>query len=182
MKKVIIADNLSRTREAASFLAEAIKKGKIKRFFNAVNGGAAVIALTGELGSGKTSFTQGFAEELGIKERLTSPTFVIQKKYKINPRKRIGYDYLIHIDAYRVKNPKEILDLGWEEMVFNPKNIIIVEWAERVKDILPQNRVQINFKHLRGDKRKIIIGKPESFHKKQSNNKADRGKNRKKHS
>ncbi len=160
MKKTVIADNLFQTQKLASFLVGIIREGKIKKSFNLADGGATVITLTGELGSGKTSFTQGFAEGLGIKERVTSPTFAIQKKYKLSSSGRSDFEHLIHIDAYRIKDPKEILDLGWEEMVANPKNIIIVEWAEQIKEILPKNRVQINFEHTKDKKRKITVKSP----------------------
>ncbi len=153
MKKTVIADNLSKTKKLAEFLVGILERQKTKTSFSPT--GAAVIALTGDMGSGKTSFTQGFAEALGIKERVTSPTFAIQKVYKLNPMKGTQYEHLIHIDAYRIEDPKEILDLGWEELISNSKNIIIVEWAERIKNILPKDRIRINFEHTEDKKRRI---------------------------
>ncbi|NOY35514.1 MAG: tRNA (adenosine(37)-N6)-threonylcarbamoyltransferase complex ATPase subunit type 1 TsaE [bacterium] len=147
MTKTIITNSAEETRKLAENLAEKITASP-------VGSGAAVIALTGDLGSGKTAFTQGFAKALGVKEKITSPTFVIQKNYKLQTK---NHKLLIHIDAYRIKDPKEIIGLGWEEMISNPPNIIIMEWAERIKKILPQKHIQINFEHLGGDKRRIKV-------------------------
>ncbi|HDO23848.1 MAG TPA: tRNA (adenosine(37)-N6)-threonylcarbamoyltransferase complex ATPase subunit type 1 TsaE, partial [bacterium] len=97
---------------------------------------------------------QEFAKVLGIKEKITSPTFVIQKNYKLRSKNR---KFLIHIDTYRIKDPKEILDLGWKELIKDPKNIILVEWAEKIKKILPKKYIQINFEHLGENKRKITV-------------------------
>ncbi len=148
MPETVITNNLIQTQKLAANLAKQIAS---KPGFDAI---AAVIGLFGELGSGKTSFAQGFAKALGIKEKITSPTFVIMKVYGLKTR---DSRHLIHVDAYRIQNPKEILDLGWKEIVANPKNIIIIEWAERLKKILPKNYIQIRFEHLGGDKRKIVL-------------------------
>ncbi len=130
-----------------------------------------MFALTGDLGSGKTSFARAFAEALGVRENVTSPTFVIQKKFQIPKNKtqtkhktqNTKFKNLIHIDAYRLDGPKELLDLGWEEIIADPENIVLVEWAEKIKKILPENGVRINFEHLKEDKRKITIKTPEKF-------------------
>lgn len=148
MAKTIITNNLAQTQRVAGDLAKKIESTTV------VDSGATVIGLVGDLGSGKTSFVQGFAKGLGIKEKITSPTFVIQKNYKL---KTENYKLLIHIDAYRIKNSKEIFNLGWEEIISNSRNIIIIEWAEKIKKILPKKYIQINFEHLEGDKKKIMI-------------------------
>src|SRR3989338_5551126 len=90
---------------------------------------AIVVALIGELGAGKTTFVQKFANAYGTHETLTSPTFVILKKY----------GNLVHIDAYRLKNAKELEDLGVRELIADPKNIIFIEWADSVKELLPSD-------------------------------------------
>lgn len=106
--------------------------------------GALVIGLEGNLGSGKTTFTQGFAKGLEIKEKILSPTFVIFKKYKIQDTKyKIRAFY--HVDCYRLKKPQELLELGFKEIIGDPKNIVVIEWVERVKKILPKNSIQIKF-------------------------------------
>ncbi len=113
-----------------------------------------VIGLSGELGSGKTTFTQNFAKALGIKERVMSPTFVLMKIYKL---RAMGYARLIHIDAYRIKNPEEMFDLGWNELIRDPKNIILVEWAENLKKIFPKKYFWLKLKHLDEKTRAIDI-------------------------
>lgn len=112
-----------------------------------------VIGLFGELGAGKTMFTQGFAKGLGIKEKIISPTFVLIRQHKIpNTEKR-----LFHIDLYRLENMDEIKFLGLEEIWPDPKNIILVEWADKIKKILPKNTTKIIIEKLEGNKRLIII-------------------------
>lgn len=165
--KKFSVDDFSQTREFAQRLAARLSKWSKPCFDHE----AVVVALTGDLGSGKTSFARAFAEALGVRENVTSPTFVIQKKFQIPKNKsqtkhkiqNTKFKNLVHIDAYRTENPKEILDLGWEEIIANSENIVLVEWAERIKEILPKNSIQINFKHLGEDKRKITIKTPEKF-------------------
>ena len=120
---------------------------------------ALVISLEGDLGAGKTTFTQGFAEGLGIRETVQSPTFVILKVYAIrhtpyairhkkqNVRhKAYGVRQLIHVDAYRLR-AKDFKVLGWKEFIKNPQNIILVEWGNKIKSILPKNTIRILFGH-----------------------------------
>ena len=131
-----------------------------------IGGGALVLALIGDLGSGKTTFARTFAEGLGVKEKIKSPTFIIFRKSKIpaSPAGREnkgwrekGFLYFYHFDVYRINSEKEILNLGWEEIISNPENIVLVEWADKIENILPKNCVKINFKHLKGDKREMEI-------------------------
>lgn len=148
--KTIITTSAIQTQKKAKKLAKQCLKLKSKH--------AIVIGLVGDLGSGKTTFIQGFAKALGIKERVISPTFVILKIYKI---KSVGeykkIKHLIHVDAYRIFKAKEMIDLGWKEMMKNPENIIIVEWADKIKKLLPKKYIQINFKHKEKNKRVIKI-------------------------
>lgn len=118
------------------------------------NGRAVTIALEGHLGSGKTTFIQGLAEGLGVKENVLSPTFLILKQFPIALR---NYKNLYHIDAYRLKNPEEIVELGFEDLINDPENIIVIEWADKIRKILPQNTIWIKFKNIGESKRKIII-------------------------
>ncbi len=108
--------------------------------------GATVLALHGDLGAGKTTFVQTLAGELGIEESVMSPTFVIEKVYAL-PKKNKLFKKLIHIDAYRIEDSKELTQLGWDDIVSDPKNIIAVEWAERVTDILPKSTINIALSH-----------------------------------
>lgn len=101
---------------------------------------ATIVGLYGNLGSGKTTFTQSVARELGIKETVTSPTFVIEKFYEIEYK---NFARLIHIDAYRLESGRELTTLNFEELVANQNNLIIIEWPENVKEILPENHLKI---------------------------------------
>ena len=122
-------------REFARYLSSRRKRGSV----------AVVLGLSGNLGGGKTTFLQGFAKGIGIKEKILSPTFVIMKKFK----------NFYHIDCYRLKNSKDILDLGWKEIIENPENIIAVEWPEKVKTLLPKDTILIKFKFINQDTREI---------------------------
>ena len=125
-----------------------------------IGGGALVLALAGDLGSGKTTFARAFAGALGVKEKVKSPTFIIFRKSKIIlllAGQNSKFRYFYHFDVYRINSEKEILNLGWEEIISNPKNIVLVEWADKIENILPKNSVKINFKHLNGDKREVEI-------------------------
>ncbi|MCR4284071.1 MAG: tRNA (adenosine(37)-N6)-threonylcarbamoyltransferase complex ATPase subunit type 1 TsaE [Parcubacteria group bacterium] len=150
MKK--ITTNLKETQSLASDLAKEIMKESGDK--------AKVIGLIGDLGAGKTTFTQAFAETLGVKEKVSSPTFVIEKIYKI-PKlrkcdvRRKQFEHLIHIDAYRIEDNREIIHLGWKEIIDNPKNIILVEWADKVEEILPKDTQKIFFKFIDENTREI---------------------------
>lgn len=117
--------------------------------------GATVIGLQGDLGSGKTAFVQSIAKIFGVAEYVTSPTFVIQKRYKINNSNHNEFKNLIHIDAYRLDSGEELLNLGWREILSNPKNIIFIEWSERVAEILPSGSKKIYFKFIDDKTREI---------------------------
>ncbi len=95
---------------------------------------ATLITLSGELGAGKTAFTKELARALGATDEVTSPTFVLLKEYGIQNE---HFTTLIHSDAYRLQDEKEIQTLLLEEYVKNPKNIIVIEWPERVQGTLP---------------------------------------------
>ena len=115
-----------------------------------------VLGLVGDLGAGKTQFVKGLAVGLGIKDLITSPTFVMLKKYSTS-NKKPDTSNLIHIDCYRLSNPQELLALGWSELIQNKDNIIVVEWADKIKSIMPAAAVWISFRHLKDDQRKITI-------------------------
>ncbi len=106
-----------------------------------------IICLNGELGSGKTVFTKGFANSLGIKDTITSPTFSIIKEYD-------GELPLYHMDVYRLDGNHE--GVGIEEY-FNKGGVVIIEWADTIKEILPDNRLDIYFKVLDEEKRVLTI-------------------------
>lgn len=115
---------------------------------------AMVVGLYGNLGSGKTTFTRAVAREMGIKEAVTSPTFVIEKIYET---KHSHFARLIHIDAYRLENGKELQVLNFEELVENKNNLIIIEWPENVKEILPADHMKIYCEFVDEDSRKFDV-------------------------
>lgn len=129
-------------------LAETVKKQPI------ISKRALIIALEGNLGSGKTTFIQGLAKGLKIKESVLSPTFVIQKDFSLGLK---NYRSLYHIDAYRLKNPGELLELGFKELIRNPENLIVIEWADKIKKLLPSKIIWIKFENLGKERRKIIV-------------------------
>lgn len=106
---------------------------------------ARIIALSGELGAGKTVFAKGFAKALGIEDIVTSPTFIIERIYLLS---RGPFKRFVHIDAYRLESAQELSAIGWDEIVENPENIVLIEWPERVGDAIPQYTLRINFKHV----------------------------------
>lgn len=127
---------------------------------------ALVIGLYGDLGAGKTTFMQFFGASLGITEKILSPTFVIEKIYKIDAALAENatensaakkFDHLIHIDAYRIENPAEMRALGWDEIVKNPRNIICVEWADKITELLPADMVRLEFSHHDEQSRHIVL-------------------------
>lgn len=115
-----------------------------------------VFSLESELGGGKTTFVQSAAEFFFIKEKIKSPTFVIMRKYNIKS-KNTKFKKLYHFDCYRVKNHKEILELGWKEIIENPQNLVFVEWGDKIKKILPKKVFRIRLQFLDEHKRKITI-------------------------
>src|SRR5690349_20215003 len=104
--------------------AEAVKMAK------QIKGGE-IIALIGELGSGKTTFTKAFGKALGVKESIPSPTFVMMQEFKAKKF------YLYHLDLYRTKNFAEVESLGITEWWGHPEAITVIEWADKILDHLP---------------------------------------------
>jgi tRNA threonylcarbamoyladenosine biosynthesis protein TsaE len=95
-----------------------------------------IICLYGEMGTGKTTFVRGVARELGIKERITSPTFTLVKEYYN------GRFPLYHLDTYRLAGPQDMNDLGYGEYFYG-KGIVLIEWADRITELLPQERLDV---------------------------------------
>lgn len=127
-----------------------------QRFAGGLKGGE-VIALVGELGSGKTTFVQGLAHGLGIKERIISPTFILRRDYK-GKTQNAKRKTLVHVDLYRLetKIDREFKNLGIEEGLAKGATVV-VEWADKVRNSLPRSAIWITFKNLGGEKRKISI-------------------------
>lgn len=152
----MISKSLEETKKLAQeFLKKISVLPKDKKYQ------ATVVGLFGDLGSGKTIFTQALALYLGITEDITSPTFVIEKRYEINQGQAFGvpkawpWSKLIHIDAYRLEGGKEILNLNFSEDLNNSDNLILIEWPEKVTDALPADLLKVNFKFISETEREI---------------------------
>jgi tRNA threonylcarbamoyladenosine biosynthesis protein TsaE len=139
-----LTESYLETQDVGQALAETIEP----------QGKAIVFGLKGDLGAGKTTFLQGFAKGLGIKEKVISPTFVIMNRFDI---KKSKFENFYHLDCYRIEDVKEMKSLGFEEIISNPKNIVCIEWPEKIKKIIPEELVAIKFKILEGDNREIMI-------------------------
>lgn len=142
-----ISKNPEDTKEIAKIFLKKILENKKK------NQHATVVGLSGDLGVGKTAFVQSVAKHLNIKNKITSPTFVIIKKYKIkNPEK---HKFLFHLDAYRLKNEKELLHLGWDEIIKNKEHLVFIEWPENVPKVIPASARHIHISHIKNKHRKL---------------------------
>ena len=119
------------------------------------NDSATVIALSGDLGAGKTTLVKEIARQLEITDPVISPTFVIMKKYGI--RNTTDFENLIHIDAYRLDSGAELSKLGWTEIVSDKKNLVFVEWPERVADLIPKDCINVSLEHCEEGIREISV-------------------------
>ncbi len=149
--KLFITNNSKETKKLGKSLARVLKKGDL-------------VCLYGDLGSGKTTFVQGLAEGLGIKQKIISPTFIIIKNYESPLRSALqnfeGQARVMnfyHIDLYRVENEKDLESLGIEEILNDSENIVVIEWAENLKEFLPKKRIDLKFAYESENKRKITF-------------------------
>ena len=126
-----------------------------EKFAKQLKGGE-IIGLVGELGAGKTIFTKGLAVGLGIKKNIASPTFILMKVYPIADCRLPIADF-VHIDAYRIKTVQDLIAIGIQEYFNRPDTITIIEWADRVKKILPKKTRYVKIINNVGDKRLINI-------------------------
>ena len=115
---------------------------------------ARLICLSGDLGAGKTAFVKSIAKALGITEHITSPTFVIQKTYEPTHG---DWKHLVHIDAYRLELADELAKLDWQKTLSDKGNLIMLEWPERVADVLPEDATTLNFKFVDDTTREITF-------------------------
>lgn len=138
MKIELITNSANDTIEFGKSVARAVEKG-------------AVISLVGDLGAGKTTFTKGVARGLGIMDNVTSPTFTILNEYAGEEKK------LYHFDFYRIEDPDELVELGFEDYFPSADGLTIVEWVEKAPSVLPKQYYQITFEKIDDDKRRIVF-------------------------
>lgn len=136
--KQYITNSANETKDLAQNLAKNFK---------------GVLALQGNLGTGKTTFTQGFAKGLRIKDKIISPTFVLIREHKIPKTDKI----LFHIDLYRLEDSSQLKPLGLDDLFKNPSAITLIEWPEKAKEILPKNTTYLKIDVVSENKRKITV-------------------------
>ena len=129
-------NSLEQTRRFAACLAGFLTPGM-------------VLCLTGDLGAGKTTFTQALAAALGVSEPVTSPSFTIVHEY------HSGRYPIYHMDVYRIENPTELEDFGFDEY-FADKALVVVEWGERVEALLPESRIHMGLYRAGEENQRII--------------------------
>ena len=134
----VICNSVEETKKFASRLSNKFQKGQ-------------VVALKGDLGSGKTTFSQGIAEGLGIEQHVGSPTFKLVSEY-------VGEVLnLYHVDCYRLNNADEFLNLGGENLLLPDNAITLIEWANIIQKLLPENVIEIDFSRIKGEPNKRML-------------------------
>jgi tRNA threonylcarbamoyladenosine biosynthesis protein TsaE len=148
-KGIFLSKNASQTQKLAGKIAADLVIARGRK-------NAMVLALEGELGGGKTTFVQGLAKALGVKEKITSPTFVILKRFKIHD---LRFKNFYHIDCYRLNKPEELVELDFKKIIERPENLVVIEWADKVKSLIPKKATWLKFNWLSENKRRIAISK-----------------------
>lgn len=143
MPQNFLTHSAEETKELGKKLAREIKPGTL-------------VCLVGDLGAGKTTFAQGFLEEMGAAHPYTSPTFVIMKQYDLSAPIS-GIERIYHADAYRVE-AKDLSALGFAEWRADEHGIVILEWPERVQEIIPNNARKISFVWKSDSEREVVFG------------------------
>lgn len=138
-----ISTSEKETSEIASTILKKINQG-------------GVLALTGDLGAGKTTFVKGLAKALNIEKTITSPTFVIVKEYDVTSDK-FEIDKLVHADCYRLSGKADAEAVGLTETLNDQASLTVLEWPENIKETLPSDSIFIDFQYLDENKRKITV-------------------------
>lgn len=125
----VTSEGKEKTKEFARKIAATLRGGE-------------TLALIGELGSGKTTFVKALAKALGVKKPVRSPTFVLMVPYRA---RRVRW--LLHVDAYRIKNPSDLEAIGIHDYLGRSDTVTVIEWADRVTKILPREKITVRFFH-----------------------------------
>lgn len=152
-KESVTVKNLDELSVFAGFFLR-----KLEGFVLSTEGscGSKLVGLSGDLGTGKTTFSKAVAKELGIQEVVTSPTFGIQKQYAVtNPKFTQIFKEFVHIDAYRIEDIKETEPLRFIELFQKPNTLIFIEWPEKIAEILPKDTIMLSFESINENTRKI---------------------------
>lgn len=110
-----------------------------------------VVSLEGPLGAGKTTLLQGLAAGLGVRKRLTSPTFILFRTIKL-PRAVRGIRWLVHADAYRVAHARELMAAGFGDFVGATETLTVIEWGDRVPTLLPRGTLRVRLRYSRSSR------------------------------
>lgn len=140
-----------KTQKSADFARVAVALAQVVDDFSSDS--ATVVALTGDLGAGKTTLVQYLARMYEIEEVIQSPTYVVMKRYELRDMRYVNF---IHIDAYRIEKEEEMQVLGLHRLISDPKNLILIEWPERIAGLLPEKRINVSIDHD-GEGRKVEI-------------------------
>lgn len=134
------------TLQIAHVFGETLKGSKLKE--------PVVVGLVGDLGAGKTTFIKGVAKGLGIKKNITSPTFLLWRKYQLSNAK--NHKHLVHVDLYRIQKPKELGPIKIKELIKDPQNIVLIEWADKIKKLIPKKMIWMRFDHGKKENERVI--------------------------
>jgi tRNA threonylcarbamoyladenosine biosynthesis protein TsaE len=147
MKKITIKGLESLQDFAKGFLSNLKSDQSLDR--------AVVVALSGDLGVGKTTFVQSLAKELGVEDIVTSPTYTILKQYETGEGSK--FECLIHMDAYRLDSVDELEPLRFDEFLNKPNTLLCIEWAEKIKEVLPKDTIFISLNIIDENTREIVV-------------------------
>lgn len=142
----IITKSAEETKKFGENIANKLKGGEI-------------LALVGDLGSGKTTFVQGLSCGLGVASAITSPTFILMKDYETEENNIGKVKRLYHLDLYRLEENinSEVKNLGLGDLVGRGENIVVIEWADKAKVIMPKDTIWIEFENIGGEERRIRV-------------------------
>ena len=138
--KEYIVNNQASTEKIATQLAKELKGGEL-------------LAFSGNLGAGKTVFVKALGRALGVRENITSPTFVLMKVYDAKHKK---VNKFVHVDCYRLSMQEDLFEIGLSDYLNYDNIIVAIEWADKIAN-LPDTAIRIDIKLIEGDKRKITI-------------------------
>ena len=147
MEQTAITYSAEETRALGQKMAESLSSGTL-------------LCLTGDLGAGKTTFTQGLLAGFGATRPYISPTFVIMKQYDLPASSSTGIKRVYHCDAYRV-GEKDFRELGFAEWCTDPEGVVILEWPERIQNILPEKRIEITLQLVAENEREMRVEEKE---------------------
>ena len=108
---------------------------------------ARIVGLTGDLGTGKTTFIKAFVKIFHVKQKIFSPTFLIFRVYDIPKKFQQKFKKIYHIDLYRINSISELKTVGFHKILKNPENLVLIEWVDRIRDSLPKNTIWLLLEH-----------------------------------